>query len=170
MKKNKTIRSNLSIDMFWKQLGFIRDARNSQDSVLWTIFNTFWASNAVLLVALFSTGKLPNKEVGVIISIVGALLSIAWSLIQIRTIEIIKRFEDIGRKLERDLKIPSKYSISYKREKYTTRGKIKNQKNINSIEKNNIILKIVPRSRNIMKVCCILASTLWLLAIYLFAK
>ena len=48
----------------WTQLTNALNLRSSQDQVLWSIFGAFWGANAILLVALFTTGKLPEETVG----------------------------------------------------------------------------------------------------------
>lgn len=55
-----------------------------QDHIVWTVFGAFWAANAVLLVALFQSGDLPKRPVGLIVSRVGFALSPVWLLIRHR--------------------------------------------------------------------------------------
>jgi len=153
-------------ERLWKQFSFIRDARSSQDSVLWNIFSTFWASNAILLVALFSTGDLPKKSVGITISIVGGLLSIAWHKIQKRTLINISRLEFKARRLEEKLEIPYEYSISLKRENILTK-ETKEIKLDQDVETNNIEFEYLNKkmkARDIMKLCSLLASGMWMIA------
>lgn len=86
------------------QLANAINLRSSQDQVLWTITGIFSAANAVLLVALFSNGGLPTEPiVGVILSLVGLLMSVIWFCIQGRAIRRIKYYERVIDKIERDL-------------------------------------------------------------------
>jgi len=97
----------------WDQLTRVRDARNAQDGVLWNMFSTFWASNAVLLVALFSTGKPPESPVvGIVVSTVGTALSLAWYGIQARVLGHIVRFEELTREIERRLNLEPEITLN----------------------------------------------------------
>jgi len=50
--------------------------RTGQDQVVWSIFGAFWATNALLLISLFSVGeKWDENIVGILISIIGILIS-----------------------------------------------------------------------------------------------
>ena len=62
----------------WTQLTNAINLRASKDQVLWSIFGAFWGANAILLVALFTTGKPPVESVGAVVSIVGFSLSLIW--------------------------------------------------------------------------------------------
>ena len=67
-------------DILWHQLSNSINLRSSQDQVLWNIIGTFGATNAILLVALFSQGEPPkNNTVGIVISLVGLILSAVLS-------------------------------------------------------------------------------------------
>ncbi len=71
-----------------------------QDQITWTIFGVFWAANAVLLVALFPDGNLPEANVGITVSIVGVFLSLVWFFIQVRSIAWMKYYDLIIQRLE----------------------------------------------------------------------
>ena len=87
----------------------------AEDQVIWTIFGTFWATNAILLVALFSAGDLPKAPaVGITVSAVGAGLSIVWHLIQRRALGHLRRFEELVELLEKGLRIPAELALSAK--------------------------------------------------------
>src|SRR3989442_6290509 len=77
--------------------------RSSQDQVLWTIYGLFSATNSLFLVALFQTGTFPKAAVGVVVSIVGLPVSIAWLLIQRRALAHIANYDDIIRKIDPEL-------------------------------------------------------------------
>ncbi len=88
----------------WNQLANAINLRSSQDQVLWMITGIFSAANALLLVALFSNGSLPTEPiVGVLLSLVGLLMSVVWRYIQWRAIRRIKHYERVITKIERDL-------------------------------------------------------------------
>ena len=44
----------------WSQLANAVALVGKQDQIVWAIFGIFWAANAVLVVALFTTGALPG--------------------------------------------------------------------------------------------------------------
>jgi hypothetical protein len=84
-----------------------------QDQVIWTIFGVFWAANAVLLVALFSSGELPSADVGLLICSCGVGLSVVWLLIQQRAIAWIVYYEKVIERLEGEhLQVPSDVALS----------------------------------------------------------
>lgn len=95
--------SELSRDELWKQLDNVVSLRSSQDSVLWQAFSLFLASNGVLLVALFTTGKFPDREVGQIVSAVGVLASVVWGLVQRRALAHITAYETLLKRIEGSL-------------------------------------------------------------------
>lgn len=41
---------------------------STTNQIVWTVFGIFWAANAVLLVALFTTGDLPHRTPGLVVS------------------------------------------------------------------------------------------------------
>lgn len=97
----------------WSQLGITADLRSSEDQTLWTCFGTFCAANAVLLVALFTSGDFPpNPLVGVLIGVVGAGMSFLWYLIQRRAIGYIVGHEKLMVLLQEKLQVPCDLAIS----------------------------------------------------------
>ena len=86
-----------------------------QDQSIWTIFGIFSAANAILLVGLVSPEDFPNATVGILISLVGAFISIAWSIIQYRANEYLEFYDDLIEKLEKELLNPAEqnqYALS----------------------------------------------------------
>lgn len=96
----------------WSQLENAIIWRASQDQIIWTIFGAFWGANAILLVALFTTGKLPDETAGIVISFVGISLSVVWYFIQKRAIGSLKRFEVLISKLEKSLEMDPSVAVS----------------------------------------------------------
>ena len=97
----------------WHQLSNACNLRSSQDQVLWTISGIFWAVNAVLLVALFQGGKLPQCNIpGIVISAVGFMLSAIQFFLQGRALGHIKRYEELIKKIEKALNFDSDYAVS----------------------------------------------------------
>ncbi len=90
----------LSRSELWTQLANAIALRSSQDQVLWSIFGVFWAANAILFVALFTTGKIPVTGVGMIISFIGIFMSITWYLIQRRALGWIGKHEALIRLID----------------------------------------------------------------------
>ena len=82
------------------RLGNAISLRSSQDQVLWTIYGLFSATNSLFLVALFRTGTFPKASVGVVVSIVGLPVSIAWLLIQRRALAHIANYDGIIREID----------------------------------------------------------------------
>jgi hypothetical protein len=139
----------------WKQLTNAINSRSAQDQVLWSIFGIFWASNAILIVALFPGGDLPqNPLVGILISAIGVILSLTWHIIIGRALGHIKRFEALINRLEGQgkLAVPPDCAISGEinfkdYQEYLPRG---------------------PRARTVMPVCCGTAMVLWVLSFIFF--
>ncbi len=97
----------------WNQLGYAVTMAAKEDQIIWTIFGVFWAANAVLLVALFTTGELPREQIGVVVSATGVILSFVWFFIQQRAIRWLKYYERIILRLEEKyLKIPPDVALS----------------------------------------------------------
>ena len=79
--------SNFGVTGLLAQLSNVVNRSAYEDTVVWAIFGTFWAANALLLVALFSQGDFPrHSAVGIIISAADTVVSVAWFLIQRRAI------------------------------------------------------------------------------------
>jgi hypothetical protein len=89
-----------SSDQLWNQLGNAVVLVGKQDQIVWAVFAAFWAANAVLLVALFTTGKLPEASVGAIVSGVGFVLSVVWLAIEYRAVAWLRFYEGILREVE----------------------------------------------------------------------
>ena len=87
----------------WSQLNNAVTLVAKQDQIVWTVFGVFWAANAVLLVALFTTGNLPGRPAGIIVSGVGVALSAVWWLIQRRAIGYLDFYGNVMRRLEERL-------------------------------------------------------------------
>jgi len=107
-REDKQNRSDL-----WNQLANAIDLRNAQDQVLWSIFGTFWAANAILLVALFPSGRFPKvPAVGIIISLVGMIMSLIWYGMQRRALGHLNRHEELITEIETRLGIDQKLATS----------------------------------------------------------
>jgi hypothetical protein len=101
----------------WNQLGNAVTLVAKQDQIVWAVFGVFWAANAVLLVALFTSGDLPKRPVGLIVSIVGIALSLVWLAIEHRAVAWLEFYEAIVRELEqKHLHVPSSVAFSGHRE------------------------------------------------------
>lgn len=129
--------------------------RSSQDQVLWTIFGAFWATNAILLVALFTTGDFPsNHWVGVVLGAVGAALSVAWHQIQNRAIHHIVRHEKNMQRIESQLRVPPYVAIS---------AELSGAHSVHPLQRG-------PQARTLMRLCSIAALVLWLAALVAFTR
>lgn len=97
----------------WNQLSNAANLRSSEDQVLWTASGIFWAANAVLLVALFQGGKLPEANVPrLVVSGVGMVLSTIQYFLQGRALGHIQRYEKLMTRLEHALDFAPEYAIS----------------------------------------------------------
>jgi hypothetical protein len=133
----------------WGQLANAINMRSAQDQVLWSIFGTFWAANAILLVALFTTGTMPTSPVvGIVVSIVGAVLSSAWYAMQARALGHLMRYEELIKRIENKLNFDPEYAIS---------AEINRQAYDQYLGKG-------PRARKLMKACSIIGAASWVVA------
>jgi hypothetical protein len=142
--------SELSRAELLDQLSRATDLFCSEDQVLWSIFGAFWGANTVLLVALFATGTLPsNHLVGIVISSVGAFLSITWHVIQERAIGHLFRFEMLVDRLERKAGIPTEFATS---------------RTINQGDYLVCLGRTKTSARTLMRACSVIAAALWIFA------
>lgn len=99
----------------WNQLGNAVALVCKQDQVVWAVFGVFWAANAVLLVALFTTSDFPKPLVGALVSLVGVALSGVWFVIEYRAMSWLAFYERIVRTLENEhLFVPAAVAITSK--------------------------------------------------------
>lgn len=84
----------------WKQLQNAVAAWSSQDQVIWSMFSIFWAANALLLVAIFTSN---GTYVVSIVSAVGIFTSIVWLMLLHRAIGHITIYENLMRDIENTL-------------------------------------------------------------------
>jgi hypothetical protein len=86
---------------------------SKQDQITWTVFNIFWPANALLLVALFTTGRLPSRLVGIVVCAVGLALSVVWTVIQFRAMAHLEFYEAIVNRIEKSyLRVPVDIALS----------------------------------------------------------
>lgn len=98
----------------WNQLTSAISYRASQEQIAWAMFGTLGATNAILLVALFSSGDLPqNGKVGIVVSAVGVSVSILWNVMLHRIYRFAYRIEQLVTKIETDLEIDDRHSFGY---------------------------------------------------------
>ncbi len=137
----------------WGQLTNAINLSTREDQVLWSIFGVFWGANAILLVALFTTGSLPSPAVGIVVSAVGVSLSFTWHIIQRRALGHLERFEELIRKLEEKLGFHPDYAISVK---------------INKKDYAQFLGKHPGLARALMKGCSLVGTGLWALGFIIF--
>lgn len=90
-------KNEISPEDLWKQLQNAVTARSSQDQVIWSIFGIFWAANALLLVAIFTSSV---RFVVIVVSAVGIFTSIVWMLLLPRAVGHISAYEDVMSDIE----------------------------------------------------------------------
>jgi hypothetical protein len=84
-----------------EHLAILSQAWSGSDSGYWAVFGTFWATNAILLVALFDQGKLPrNPLIILVVCGVGCAASAVWAITQVGALCHQRKLEDSLRKLE----------------------------------------------------------------------
>ena len=82
-------------------LSHLSDKRSSQDQVLWSIFGAFWATNALLLVALFNNGSWPpDARILRIVGSVGMVTAVAWTVIQYKALGFMKAVEEAMKSIQ----------------------------------------------------------------------
>ena len=127
-------KKDFKITNLWKQLSNAITMQAKQDQIIWTIFSVFWAANVLLVVALFSTGHIPDNIIVVLlISIVGIVLSLIWYIIQVRAINWLEYYEIITKEIEDKLEIPNNYSISSEKNISTYKKTIGNKRGMGRI-------------------------------------
>jgi hypothetical protein len=140
----------------WNQLTNAFDLFSNQNQLLWTIFGVLWGANALLLVALFTTGNLPpGKIVGCVVAGVGLLLSLIWHIVQRRAIGYLKKAEVLISELERFLEIPKNLAWSA---------------DINEFDYLKYVGNRCGSIRDIMKGCSLGGAILWFLALLFFVS
>ena len=86
--------------------------RSAQDQVLWTILGFFGATTAVLLSALFQSGRFPDQmAIAMVVVLAGILLCLAWNSIQARALGHIRRHELLIESIERELRLPPEIAV-----------------------------------------------------------
>jgi hypothetical protein len=115
-----------------------------QDQIAWTVFGVFWAASAVLLVALFTTGDVPKRPVGVIVCTVGTALSLVWYVVQVRAIGYLNFYDSVVETIEIRLGLPAEIALS---------GRINNTHR--SVHVKGVSV------RPVMVACTIVSAALW---------
>ena len=123
--------------------------RTGQDQVLWSIFGAFWGTNALLLISFFSANeKWSNAQVGLVVSIIGLIISFFWLIIQTRTLDRLQMYEDSIQYLEKEL-FTNKQMFAFSK-----------------VPKRSIDFKV--RARDIMRINCFLILSGWAFALIYF--
>ena len=136
----------ISREELWKQLENANVSRVGQDQVIWSIFGIFWAANALLLVAIFTSNLDYTKYTVTIISGVGIFTSIVWFLILHRGLSHNSLYECLMRIIEDKLfKDCPEYRLTLPE---TGKSKISG-----------------PRARNVMRGSVIVFLMLWLVGL-----
>ncbi|NQT79922.1 MAG: hypothetical protein HQ555_05970 [Candidatus Aminicenantes bacterium] len=149
--KSHSIEQQNGINTLQHQLANINSLRSSQDQVLWNICGIFWAANAILLVALFTSGDFPNNIVGIVISLVGLAFSLTWHKLQNRALGNVIRLEKIRKRLEDKLKIDPIYSADSEVDSCEFKKLLKGKS-----------------AREIMPKCCLGGAVFWSIALLFF--
>jgi len=141
-------------DVYWNQLGHVVSMATKEDQITRMIFSMFWVANALLLVALFATGKMPIRKVGAIISAMGVIISLVWFFIQWRSIGWLEYYERIIQRLEKRLSIPPGIALS---------------SHLNTRTLKVTVGRCIPSVRLLMIVSACVLALLWTLSLLWFA-
>jgi hypothetical protein len=95
----------------WKHLNHVVAYITTTLQTTWTSFGIFSAANAVVLAALVKDGHLPERRVGLIVSLCGVALSLVWLVIQHRMLAWLGFYESIMAELQGKL-LGERYSLS----------------------------------------------------------
>jgi hypothetical protein len=96
----------------FRMLDLAVSERAAQDSVLWSIFGTFWAANAILIVAIFQD-MAHWPVITIITGSVGSTMSLVWYWIQDRAIWRIRGYERIKKEVLDKLEVPIQYRLDF---------------------------------------------------------
>jgi hypothetical protein len=125
------------------QLELVVSSRVGEDQVAWTIFSVFWAAQVLLIGVLFQRSDFPPPPVsGLVVSIVGILMSSAWWVTQDRSLLHLERFEDLTRSIEDQLRDANRLHPDHR---LTMARRFHG-----------------PRARDIMRMCSLGAALSWL--------
>lgn len=86
------------------QLQNVTSLRIDEHNTWVTLFSTCLATTALLLIALFNTGSLPIKSVGIIICSFGFFISLVYFYVQNRALVAMKNWEKAIEQIEVELK------------------------------------------------------------------
>jgi len=132
------------------QLQLIVASRVGEDQIAWTIFSVFWAASVLLVGVLFQGPSFPpDPALGFTVSLVGALMSIAWALTQQRALVHLERHEELIKSIETELSRDGHLRVEHQ-----------------------LSMQQPPsgwRARTIMRVSCWAAVCAWLLSVIVFA-
>lgn len=96
--------SNLEKDDLLSLLSSHGSQRVGQDQVVWNMFGAFWATNALLLVSVFSADEVWDKKyVWLIVSVIGFVISMTWFCIQDRMLNRLLKYENSIKYIEKSL-------------------------------------------------------------------
>jgi hypothetical protein len=77
---------------------------SAQEQIVWVIFTVFAAAHAILLDALFSSGRFTLMGRGaLVISLTGLVFAYGWLHAQVRAVGHLIRLENVGRRIEEEL-------------------------------------------------------------------
>ncbi len=138
----------------WQQLANATASRFGQDSVLWAIIGSFWATNAVLLVALGATGTWPTSPaLALIICSTGLFVSFLWLVMQAAALRRVVAYEAVMKRLESRMNLPSDTLLLPGDDpEETTAGKRD---------------RMLPRARDVMPIAPLLAILGWAVGLVL---
>ncbi len=94
-----------------EQLQNVTSLRTDEHNTWVIFFSTCLVTTAILLIALFNSGSLPDKNVGFIICLFGSIMSFVFLIIQNRALATMKTWEIAITEIEKELKLNSTSSF-----------------------------------------------------------
>jgi len=84
------------------------------DQIVWAVFAVFAAATPVLIVALFPSGNLASRWVGVAVCVLGLAVSVVWRVVLGRGLLYLDEAEKRVQSLEERLEVPANLSVAFK--------------------------------------------------------
>ncbi len=94
-----------------EQLQNVTSLRTDEHNTWVTFFSTCLATTALLLIAIFNSGDLPTKNVGIIICSFGCFTSLIFFLVQNRALISMKTWERAIDQIEKERNLQSTKSF-----------------------------------------------------------
>lgn len=143
-----------------RQLAHVAAQYTSVNQICWTIFSIFAAANALLANGLVQSGAfdglLSLRIRGLVLSIVGLSVALAWLLLLGRSLRHLLFYEALIRKLEDDLSVDQRHAM------FSERSDLRKQYLVG--------VNTVFSAKRVMMTCTALTLVGWFLALIYFCR